>query len=51
MLDDLGFSPLAGITKDNVAQLQLVWSRELPPEIDLPIVRGSAIAVFALPPR
>jgi alcohol dehydrogenase (cytochrome c) len=48
-LDDLGFSPLTGVTKDNVAQLQLVWSLALPPgpNAATPLVHDGVIYVHA----
>jgi alcohol dehydrogenase (cytochrome c) len=48
-LDDLGFSPLVGVTKDNVAQLQLVWSLALPPgpNAATPLVHDGVIYVHA----
>ncbi|MEO8467671.1 MAG: PQQ-binding-like beta-propeller repeat protein [Gammaproteobacteria bacterium] len=48
-LDDLGFSPLTGITKDNVGQLQLVWSLALPPgpNAATPLVHDGVIYVHS----
>src|SRR5689334_7491938 len=48
-LDALGFSPLNGVTKDNVAQLQLVWSLALPPgpNAATPLVHDGVIYVHA----
>ena len=47
--DGLGFSPLATITKDNVGQLQLVWSLSLPPgpNAATPLVHDGVIYVHA----
>jgi alcohol dehydrogenase (cytochrome c) len=47
--DGLGFSPLTGITKDNVGQLQLVWSLSLPPgpNAATPLVHDGVIYVHA----
>jgi alcohol dehydrogenase (cytochrome c) len=48
-LDDLGFSPLTDVTKDNVAQLQLVWSLALPPgpNAATPLVHDGVIYVHS----
>ena len=47
--DAQGFSPLTGVTKDNVAQLQLVWSLALPPgpNAATPLVHDGVIYVHA----
>jgi len=47
--DGLGFSPLNAITRDNVGQLQLVWSLSLPPgpNTATPLVHDGVIYVHA----
>jgi len=47
--DDLGFSPLTGIDKRNVAQLQLAWSLALPagPNAATPLVHDGVIYVHS----
>ena len=47
--DDLGFSPLAEINRDNVQKLQLVWSLGLPPgpNAATPLVHDGVIFVHA----
>ncbi|MBF8269989.1 MAG: hypothetical protein HW386_1698 [Gammaproteobacteria bacterium] len=47
--DDLGFSPLTGITRDNVKELQLAWSLSLPtgPNGATPLVHDGVIFVHA----
>ena len=47
--DGLGFSPLAGIDKNNVAQLQLAWSLALPPgpNTATPLVHDGVIYVHS----
>jgi PQQ-dependent dehydrogenase (methanol/ethanol family) len=48
-LDDLGFSPLSSINKNNVGQLQLVWSLGLPPgpNAATPLVHDGVIYVHS----
>jgi alcohol dehydrogenase (cytochrome c) len=47
--DDLGFSPLTQITRDNVSGLQLAWSLSLPPgpNAATPLVHDGVIFVHA----
>ena len=47
--DDLGFSPLTGITRDNVKELHLAWSLSLPagPNGATPLVHDGVIFVHA----